>query len=618
WERYEAVPESEGSNPQTMQPPNKVKGPLGDAIRQGLPQELLDRTTDATLSATASGSIRPGKQRPLAPSQLNEVLAFQGILETAIGIFPRVKDHTACMGRCYYLDVQSSLREELAAAYDFLSENENHCLWDAFCTPILVDAVRTRDTMTLRKLSLDFWNLTELRRPSSGKDPDACLKLEARVKKDPKAPPKLEARGITRALAWAIIVDAALLNVRFMEDMKAAHAAKGCPCAPEGWAPLFLPHPPPETCKLFNDYVRCRWPLHVFALDPETEDQNIGDSFSLRRELQLALSVAFTSGQISARNFTRYVRRIERDIDTIAINRTIIAFSHGDNPFGWRFSPRVQTPPIDGNVQAIFRDLFLGGYRPGHDLRRRRLENGIRECVALVIMPSFVPYVDLEITGNWFRLADPKCKELDLRDAMRLSRRVKRIQDRAPLVHDQDRYRAGDVNLMVRRLEQLSERLPLQSQLVQVPYENTHGGFELLSTGVTDLAPELIGWCGAPGINPNGDTALFLVGDNFSVHQTRVIVGGQMLDPSCKVECSTAGRDPVECKCPPSTTDAGGAAPRQGGDNKAASIRPENGEDDLTVTTNTRRAGGETEAPASHSVIEASEGVAQAGYRCPS
>src|SRR5262249_34701089 len=151
---------------------------------------------------------------------------------------------------------------------------------------------------------------------------------------------------------------------------------------------------------------------------------------------------------------------------------------------------------------------------------------------ALVIMPSFVPYVDLEITGNWFRLADPKCKALNLRQTMRLSRSVKSIQDVAQWTCDGDCYRPGDVPLMLRRLDQLSQRLPLQYQLVNMPYENTHGGFALLSTGVTDLAPELVGWYGAPGINPKCDTALFLVGDNFSVHQTRVIVGGMMLDPN--------------------------------------------------------------------------------------
>ena len=35
---------------------------------------------------------------------------------------------------------------------------------------------------------------------------------------------------------------------------------------------------------------------------------------------------------------------------------------------------------------------------------------------------------------------------------------------------------------------------------VQIPYENTLGGFEMFNTGITDLAPELVGWYGAPGI----------------------------------------------------------------------------------------------------------------------
>ena len=50
------------------------------------------------------------------------------------------------------------------------------------------------------------------------------------------------------------------------------------------------------------------------------------------------------------------------------------------------------------------------------------------------------------------------------------------------------------------RVDQLDRELPLQSMRAMVPYENTLGGFEMFNTGVTDLAPELIGWYGAPGI----------------------------------------------------------------------------------------------------------------------
>jgi hypothetical protein len=89
--------------------------------------------------------------------------------------------------------------------------------------------------------------------------------------------------------------------------------------------------------------------------------------------------------------------------------------------------------------------------------------------------------------------------------------------------------------------------------VVQVPFESTMGGFELFSTGVTNLGPELHGWYGAPGIQlaaackdcdvctsptapttptPKLDcackgTTLFLVGQNFSVQDTQVIAGGK-------------------------------------------------------------------------------------------
>ncbi len=488
---------------------------------------------------TQIGSPRPGKHQPLAPSQLIEVMRMPQLLEMAIVLRDEVAEHQDCHNRPYYLDIRTALTVELGAAYDLLSSERYRCLWD-FCNAHLVEAIHTRNEAFLRSTALAFraalGGIVRQIRTSDGQG-----KVEAP-----------EPRVITQALAWAVIVESALLNELFLEDMRATCAAKGCPVVPPDGAPLFLPHPPPEVCRLFNDYVRCRWPLYVFAIDPETEDQNVGDSFSLRREEQLALALGFSNGQIGARSFTRYMRRIEQDIETIALNRTIIGFSHGDNTFGWRFYPRVQTPPIDSNFQALFRDLLVGGYSPGYFLRRRRLENGIRECVALVIMPCFVPYIDLEVTGNWFRLADPKCKALNLKQVMRLSRSVQRIRNDSQSACDQGRYRAGDVGLMMARLEQLSERLPLQHQLVSVPYENTHGGFKMLSTGVTVLGPELLGWYGAPGINPDGDTALFLVGDNFSVLNTRVIVGGRLLDPYCRYDCDftpTPGQA-MDCRCP--------------------------------------------------------------------
>ena len=71
------------------------------------------------------------------------------------------------------------------------------------------------------------------------------------------------------------------------------------------------------------------------------------------------------------------------------------------------------------------------------------------------------------------------------------------IQKCGPDVHDADCYRGGDLALLMRKAEQLSQRLPFQMQTVQVPYENTLGGFAMFANGVTDLAPQLNGWYGA-------------------------------------------------------------------------------------------------------------------------
>ena len=478
--------------------------------------------SDAVFTAIASAisvatpvSQHRSKDSPMAPSQIAMTFGPHNLAYLAQHIRKQLGQHFAASNHAYHLDVQASLRSELGAAYQFLKRPECQHLWD-FCSLSLATAVRDQDMSTIIQIQEDFFNsIEDIGNNTYFITPDVKLR-----------------RTATAVLAWAIIIDSALLNEKFQEEIESTHVARGGPPVPPNGIYFYRPEPGPEMCSLFNEFVSARWPLHIFALDPEIQDQNVGDSFSKRREMQLAMSLAFTSGQIGAQNFMRYVRRIEQDIDTIALNHTMVGFSHGDNVFGWRFYPRVQTPPIDGNFEAIFRDLLIGGQGPSYYLRRRQLENGIRECEALVIMPSFVPYVDLSVTANWFRLADPKCKLLNMKQTMLLSRQVKAIQEQVHLLCDQDQYRGGDASLMAQRVDQLSARLPLQSQQVGVPYENTHGGFELLSKGVTDLAPELIGWYGAPGINPKAHTALFLVGDNFSVHQTRVIVGGRMLDPN--------------------------------------------------------------------------------------
>lgn len=461
--------------------------------------------------ARSSGVISATKlrhsKRPFPPSQTLDIFGEEetdNVVIKAIRLFQRDPANKYWK---HYTDVQGYLQEELAGAYRFLADPNHWGLWE-YCSPALVTAIHTR-------------NVKEIERTRQFFAADVQRMTAQRIDQD-----------VTVGFAWAIIVESALLNKQLIDDIKESAAAKGCACSVTdghgalAWLDFYRPQPSPTARQAFNEYVQCRWPIIVFALDPATDQQNIADAFSQRREMQLAMSLAFVSGQVSARNMMRFARRIESEIETVAINNTAVGFSHGNETFGWRFYPRFQTPDIEGNATVFFRDLMLGGPNRKALLRQWKLEPGPRECVAIVIMPSFVPYASLDVSSDWFSLTNPKHKKMSSTEAVKLSERVKSLENCVHNVTDQDCYRSGELPRLENRIKQLEARLPLQNMQVQIPYENTLGGFAMFNTGITDLAPELYGWYGAPGVNLNDNTTLFLIGNHFSVHQTRVIVGG--------------------------------------------------------------------------------------------
>lgn len=403
------------------------------------------------------------------------------------------------------LDMQKFMAEEFNAAYDFL----NHCpeLWH-HASSELSTAVRTKDHVRLKELRDAFLTCT----------PD-YENLDSQQRHTPP-------------LAWAIIVESALLNERLVEDIQTLASAKNAYGLTGEGLTFIGGSPDPMACEAFNQYVACRWPVHVFAIDPVAQDQNVADSFSLRREMQLALSLAFTSGRIGAQNFTRMARRIELDMETIALNRTVVGFSHGDDTFGWRFTPRIQSPDTKGTIGTFAELICKGGPSRDAMLNQHRLEPGMRECTALVLMPAFVPYVIFDTRTNWFKLTNPTRKELDLEDGVGLSSEITCLRQLSTqCTRDAHCFRPDEVYRLTRAVEQLERRLPLQTSYVQMPFEANLGGFEFFSTGTGDLAPELKGFYGEKGIVVDGNGAnkstIFLLGDHFSVHETRVVVGNR-------------------------------------------------------------------------------------------
>jgi hypothetical protein len=443
---------------------------------------------------------------PMPPTQLLDAYDLALLGHVAADVYAGLQGHAVDKEYLHLMDVQGFLQEELQAAYELLSQPSNAHLWE-ICGPQLAAAIRQRDLKQIKDLRDIYLDRVEVTPDIGG----------------------LADGDTTRSLGWAILVQASLLNDRLIEDITEAAVVKRCPTCvigPEG-LPFYLPTPPPEAQMVFNEYVKCRWPIQVFALDPVTQDQNVADAFARRRELQVAMALAFAGGQMNAQALMRFSRRLEWDMATIALNRTVVAFSHGSDTFGWRFQPRFQTPPTPGNLVAFGQTLF-GGPSRDSDLSHRELESGIRECTAIVVMPSFVPYATFDVRTNWFKLTDPKCTEISMQDTVRLSRSIQAMRTNAAMcVQCAHLYRDGEVDRLLRRVDQLDRELPLQSTMVQIPYENTSGGFELFNHGITDLAPELVGWYGAPGINPNSTTTMYLVGDGFSVHDTRVIAGGR-------------------------------------------------------------------------------------------
>ena len=529
-------------------------------------EDQRDKATETIAHATKApvgpSSRTRNAQNPIPPSQIESVFGtteLMTIAESFIGGYSGrdVRWNDAPNKIVHLPDVQRFLQSELHAAYDLLARKENQVVWDEISNCTIEAFVLSQ---------CDF--VSDIRRGTAASLKTRREQVVKQLRTSCGLTDDCSPSNVTEALAWAILVESALLDSHLKGDMKSIAQLRGCGCIESEHLRFYMPDPEIGERQAFQEYVRCRWPIHVFALDPVSQDQNIGDSALIRRDLQLAVSLAFVSGQMSASNFTKFVRQYESQYETIALNKTVVGFSHGDDTFGWRFAPRFQTPPTQGNIAAFHQTLF--GKHKDCDLLQRKIEPGMRECVAVVIMPSFVPYVTFDVRSNWYRLNHhhgwlPTRHEAEpsMSDTMKLSRAVQQMHNTATCIRDANCYRGGDVQLLMQRVHQLDRELPLQTMVAQVPIENTLGGFEMFSNGVTDLAPDLYGWYGGPGVLekpitsaacppaptaaltglgsvpvqelPNvcpcntAGTTLFLVGDHFSVHDTKVIAGDQCI-----------------------------------------------------------------------------------------
>ena len=409
--------------------------------------------------------------------------------------------------------MRNYLRHELEAAYDLLEHYQ--CDVEA-----IAEYVKHRDFVKLKNRAFPM--------------------LVAKLPGDLKGQPG----DVLSILSWSVAVECGLLDRQLKRDIKATAERKGSHALvglSDADSLLFYEKDPtPEAEDAFERYVRARWPMIVFSLDPFVDQQNIADAYSLRRDLQLALAFSFATGKISFSQLYQFNRKIEQDSETIALNRTVTAFSHGDETFGWRFYPRFQNPPPErSNFQVLGNMLIRGGPGRNYQMNNSKLESGMRELTAVIIMPSFLERVRFDVTGNWFPLHDPDEMEVPTSRMIEQGRQVLELRRSLETPEICEHYRSDDLDRLKVRVDQLEAMLPMQTRRVQVPYENALGGFQLFTPGSTALVPEVTGFEGVDTVEEGKATDIMIFGRHFSLHETKVVVGGKVLVPDDAIPATT-------------------------------------------------------------------------------
>jgi hypothetical protein len=466
-------------------------------------------------------SLRSARQ-PLPPSMLLEVVGTENVLllidylnrglarpvgaeAGTTATAPAADRWLAAAGR--YLE------EELQGAYAWLERPESAGLWD-LAGPELEQAIAHQDWRQLETIRQEFFSQSQFGMGGS----------------------------VVESCGWLILVHACGLRQQLAGQIQ---RELGC-IPPEQLFGLHWPLPPAEAADAFARYVQRRWPVQVFALDPVSQEQNIVEGAFSRRQLQLALAVSVARGSTTPAAAADYLRRWESELQTVSLNPTAVGFAHGGHTFGWRFYPRLQPPPPAGWLQTTAQ-TFTGPPSVNRKLRSLRLEPGLRECSAVILVPTFVEQLQLSGQGYWFCLANPKQRLPSNQQAVQLQRRWQQLGG------ELERCSGGDPLLLdgiLTRHQQLGQQLPWQQLSVRLPNDGMVSGSELFADGATDLAPQLRGWLGAEEIVPHRTTHLFLVGSGLSVHQTRILCHGQSLPyrlisrQVCEVEIPAGLIDP--------------------------------------------------------------------------
>lgn len=236
YEYYDAGP----SDAKDHQNPTSAEMPIGPQASKKQFQKLVDKyardrgvkldvkqagesVRAETLSFAVPASRSRRARRPLLASQHLAIFDLHLLAHVGADAKPGLQKHPVNRCTTHLMDVRAFLQEELQAAYEFLSAPEHVALW-GLAGPELASAVRRRDVDSVRQVR------------------DAFLR---RVNLPPEY--RFWEGNTTTALAWAILVEWALLNQRLIQDIKETSSAKGCPIGPVEGLEFYGPNPCEEA-----------------------------------------------------------------------------------------------------------------------------------------------------------------------------------------------------------------------------------------------------------------------------------------------------------------------------------------------------------------------------------
>ena len=524
-----------------------------------------------TTSLSAPFTRMNDRNFPIPPTEFANVFLEQNIVLLALNARKAMQTVTPKS-----TDVRAFLRREIEAAYDIISQiygsNDEGSSEIVSGFEASVEAiakhVRTQDYYAIYRDYHDLARVLPGQLQYKWKDDTTGNPLPIR---DPNA----SLIDPITILCYSIAVEAGLLDQQLRVDMKRVFGKEGGDCSDVDAMRFYRPQPEPAAVEKFQEYIRRRWPLITFALYPMVDQQNIDDVNSTSRDLQLALAFAFSSGQINFQQLLQFQRKVVTEAEAVALNRTVTTFSHGDDTFGYRFTPRYQNaPPEKSNFAVLANTLIKGGQGRNYRIKNSQLEAGQHELNAVVIMPSFLQGIQMDVTGNWFPLHDPDQMKIPTPRMIEQGHKVVELQEALHCIHEHKTYRRGDIQRLTTRVHQLEAMLPMQTQEIRVPYENTIGGFQLFQRGVTSLVPQLDGFQGVDAIQDGQDVDLIIFGKHFSIQETSIVVGGQYLplptlDPTTGAPTASAPAAPAT-----SAPAAGGASAAAGGTATASPSNP--------------------------------------------